>query len=345
MPPRTVIIGAGFAARVVHLPGFTASGHHVAAICDVNEEPAKRLAAQHNIPKVYANWREMIDKEKPDAVSVCLPNSLHKEPVLYAFEKGAHVLCEKPLAISVTDANEMFEAARRANRVLMAAQMWRFDARSRAVKRCIDAGDLGEIYYGEATALRRMGIPTWGVFHQAKFSHGGALLDIGVHMLDLAIWLMGNPTPVRVSATAAAKFGKRPEIAKMLRNAWDPTTFDVEDFAVALVHFNDGKSLLLRTSWAAHIEQETFSVRVLGTEAGCTTIPPVVYRNHEGMLIDQKITVGEAPAQNRQMSHWLRVIEGKEEPLVRPVETLNVQKIIDAAYRSAAEGAEVAIGE
>jgi len=345
MPPRTVIIGAGFAARVVHLPGFTASGHQVAAICDVNEEPAKRLAAQHNIPKVYANWREMIDAEKPDAVSVCLPNSLHKEPVLYALEKGAHVLCEKPLAISVSDANEMFDAARRANRVLMAAQLWRFDARSRAVKRCIDAGDLGEIYYGEATAMRRMGIPTWGVFHQSKFSHGGALLDIGVHMLDLATWLMGDPAPVRVSATAVAKFGKRPEIAKMLRNAWDPATFDVEDFAVALVHFNNGGSLVLRTSWAAHIEQETFSVRVLGTEAGCTTIPPVVYRNHEGMLIDQKITVGEAPAQNRQMAHWLRVVEGKEEPMVRPVETLNVQKIIDAAYRSAAEGSEVTIAE
>ena len=345
MPPKTVIIGAGFAARVVHLPGFAAAGHQVAAICDINEAPAQKLAAQYGIPKVYANWRDMIDEEKPDAVSVCLPNSLHKEPVLYAFEHGAHVLCEKPLAINVTEANEMFDAARSAGKVLMAAQMWRFDARSRAVKRCIDAGDLGDVYYGEATALRRMGIPTWGVFHQSQFSHGGALLDIGVHMLDLAVWLMGNPAAVRVSATAAAKFGKRPEIAKMLRNAWDPAKFDVEDFAVALVHFANGGSMLLRTSWAAHIEQETFSVRVLGTEAGCTTIPPVVYRNHEGMTIDQKINVVEAPAQNRQMAHWLRVVEGKEEPLVQPVETLNVQKIIDAAYRSAAEGHEVTIGE
>lgn len=345
MPPRTVIIGAGFAARVVHLPGFAAAGHQVAAICDVNEAPARALAAQYNIPKVYSNWREMIDAEKPDSVSVCLPNALHKEPTLYALERGSNVLCEKPLAISVTEASEMFDAARSAGKTLMAAQMWRFDARSRAVKRCLDAGDLGEVYYGEATALRRMGIPTWGVFHQKQFSHGGALLDIGVHMLDLAMWLMGNPSPVRVSATAAAKFGKRPEIAKMLRSAWDPAKFDVEDFAVALVHFSNGASLLLRTSWAAHIDQEAFSVRVLGTEAGLTTVPPVIYRNHEGMTIDQKINVGEAPAQNRQMAHWLRVIEGKEAPLVEPVETLNVQKIIDAAYRSAAEGAEVTIGE
>jgi predicted dehydrogenase len=345
MPPRTVIIGAGFAARVVHLPGFTAAGHQVAAICDLNEAPARALAAQHNIPKVYSNWREMIDTEKPDAVSVCLPNTLHKEPTLYALEHGAHVLCEKPLATSVGDASQMFEAARSAGKTLMAAQVWRFDARSRAVKRCIDEGDLGEVYYGEANAMRRMGIPMWGVFHQSQFSSGGALMDIGVHMLDLAVWLMGNPTPVRVSAMAAAKFGKRPEIAKMLRNAWDPEKFDVDDFAIALVHFNNGGTLLLRTSWAAHVDQETFNVRVLGTEAGLTTIPPTIYKNHAGMTVDEKLNVVESPQHNRQMAHWLRVVEGKEAPLVKPAETLNVQRIIEAAYRSAAEGREITISE
>jgi predicted dehydrogenase len=109
---------------------------------------------------------------------------------------------------------------------------------------------MGEIYYGEATALRRLGIPTWGLFHYKQHSHGGAMLDVGVHMLDLAIYLMNNPKPVRVSAQMATKFGQRPEIAKQLRNAWDPAKFDVEDFAVALVHFENGASLLLSTSWA-----------------------------------------------------------------------------------------------
>jgi predicted dehydrogenase len=343
MPPKTVIIGAGFAARVVHLPGFAAAGHQVAAICDVNEAPAQKLAAQYGIPKVYANWREMIDEEKPDAVSVCLPNSMHKEPVLYAFEHGAHVLCEKPLAINVTEANEMFDAARNAGKVLMAAQMWRFDARSRAVKRCIDAGDLGDVYYGEATALRRMGIPTWGVFHQSQFSHGGALLDVGVHMLDLALWLMGNPRPVRVSAKTAAKFGQRPEIAKMLRSAWDPEKFDVEDFAIALVHMDNGATLLLRTSWATHIDAETFSVRLAGPEAGATTRPPMIYRNEQGAPVDVKLNIAERSSYEGEIAHWLRVLDGKEQPLVAEAESMNVQRIIEAAYQSAAEGREVTI--
>ena len=340
-PRRIAIIGAGFAARVGHLPGFTAARQPVAAICDLDETPARTLAEQHGIAKVYSDWREMIAAEKPDAVSVCVPNVGHREMVLHALAAGAHVLCEKPLATSVAEAQEMFDAAKAAGRVLMTAQNWRFDPNSTAVRRYVDAGDLGEIYYGEATAMRRMGIPMWGKFHQKQHSHGGALLDIGVHMLDLALWLMGNPEPARVSATAASKFGRRPEIAKMLRSAWDPALFDVEDFAVALVHCTNGATLLLRTAWAAHVEAETFSVRLLGTEGGATTQPPAVYTNRHGMTVDERLTVRPASSYEREIAHWLQVIAGTAEPLVRPEETMNVQRIINAAYRSAAEGREV----
>jgi predicted dehydrogenase len=341
--PRIAIIGAGFITRVGHLPGYSAAGADVIAICDLNDEPANKLAAQYRIPKVYGDWREMIAKEQPDIVSVCLPNVLHREPVLFALDAGAHVLCEKPLATSVSEAREMFSAARRAGRHLMAAQNWRWDAGSRAIRRIAETGDLGDVYYAEATALRRMGIPSWGVFHQSKLSSGGALLDVGVHMLDLAVWLMGNPEPVRVSAKTDRKFGTRPEIAKMMRNAWDPEKFDVEDFAVALVHFANGATLLLRTSWAAHIDAEAFSVRLIGTEAGATTTPPMVFRNHAGMPVDEHLQLQKVNSYEREIAHWLRVVAGKEQPLVTPEETMNVQRIIGAAYRSAAEGREVEV--
>ena len=339
--PRIAIIGAGFITRVGHLPGYRAAGANVVAICDINPEPANILAKQYASPNVYANWREMIETEQPEIVSVCLPNVLHREPVLFALASGAHVLCEKPLATSVAEAREMFAAAAAAKRHLMAAQNWRWDAGSRAIRRIVDTGEMGEIYYAEATALRRMGIPTWGVFHQSQLSHGGALLDVGVHMLDLAVWLMGNPDPARVSAKTEAKFGKRPEIAKMMRSAWDPAKFDVEDFAVALVHFANGATLVLRTSWAAHIEAESFNVRLLGTEAGATTVPPVVHRHHAGIPADEHLQVQKVSSYEREIAHWLRVIEGKEPPLVKQEETINVQRIIEAAYRSSAEGREV----
>jgi predicted dehydrogenase len=339
--PRIVIIGAGFITRVGHLPGYKAAGANVVAICDMNELPAQKLAQQYGIPKVYSDWREMIETEKPDIVSVCVPNVAHREITLAALAAGAHVLCEKPLATSVADAREMFAAAKAAGRRLMAAQNWRWDAGSRAINRIVETGDLGEVYYAEATALRRMGIPTWGVFHQAQHSFGGALLDVGVHMLDLAVWLMGNPEPVRVSAQTQRKFGTRPEVAKMMRSAWDPAKFDVEDFAVALVHFANGATLLLRTSWAMHIDAETFSVRLVGTEAGATTIPPMVYRNHAGISVDEKLQVQPINSYEREIAHWLRVVAGEEQQLVTPEQTINVQRIIAAAYRSAAEAREV----
>lgn len=339
--PRIAIVGAGFITRVGHLPGYRAAGADVVALCDIAEEPARKLAAQYGVPKVYGDWREMIARERPDIVSVCVPNVAHREIVLATLAAGAHVLCEKPLATSVAEAREMFAAAERAGRRLMAAQNWRWDAGSRAIRRIVDTGDLGEIYYGEATALRRMGIPSWGVFHQKAQSHGGALLDIGVHMLDLAVWLMGNPEPARVSAQTQRRFGTRPEIAKMMRNAWDPARFDVEDFAVALVHFAGSATLLLRTSWAAHIDAETFSVRLVGTEAGATTAPPMVYRNHAGIPADEQLQVQKASSYEREIAHWLRVVEGTEQQIVTPEETVNVQRIIEAAYRSAEEGREV----
>ncbi|MEX2247406.1 MAG: Gfo/Idh/MocA family oxidoreductase [Dehalococcoidia bacterium] len=339
--PRVAIVGAGWAARNVHLPGFRSAGVPVAAICDMNAEPARKLAEQFNVPAVYTDWREMLEKEPPDAVSVCVPNVAHREIAVAALRAGAHVLCEKPLATTVSEAREMFACARECGRTLMAAQSWRFEAGSRAVSRVVESGGLGEVYYAEATALRRIGIPSWGVFHLSEQSFGGALCDVGVHMLDLAVWLMGNPEPVRVSAQTQRLFGTRPEWARMLRNAWDPAKFDVEDFAVALVRFANGATLLLRTTWAAHIDAETFSVRLLGTEAGATTVPPVIYRNRDGIPVDEQMRIQPVPMYDREIAHWVKVLAGEAEPLVRPEESMNVQRIVGAAYRSAAEGREV----
>jgi predicted dehydrogenase len=342
MPPKIALIGAGWAARNAHLPGFKAAGVPVAAICDLNPAPAQALAKQYGIPNVYSDYKEMIEKEQPDSVHVLLPNVAHREPVLFALAAGANVLCEKPIATSAAEARKMFDAAKEAGRTLMAAQSWRFESPSRAIKRLIDTGELGEIYYGEATAMRRMGIPMWGQFHYKEFSHGGALLDIGVHMLDLAIWLMGNPEPVRVSAMVTAKFGKRPEFARQLRNAWDPAKFDVDDFSISLVHFANGASLVLRVSWAAHIpDQQLFDVRVLGTEAGATVTPPMLYRTIDGVPIDGKLTIGAGSGYEREIAHWLRVLSGDQEPIVKPEESINVQRILEAAYASAEQQREI----
>ena len=343
---KIVVIGAGFAGRVIHVPGYRAAFAPVAALCDAEEPRAQALARENSIPRVYTDWRSMLAEEKPDVVSVCLPNVCHREVTIAALDAGAHVLCEKPLATSVADARAMFDAARRNGKRLMAAQHFRFEPAAQAIKRAVESGDLGQVYYAEATALRRLGIPTWGTFHQRASSFGGCLLDIGVHMLDQTVWLMGNPTAARVSAVTQQRFGRRPEIAAAMRNAWDPQRFDVEDFGVAFVRFEDGASLVLRTSWAAHIGESRFSSRLLGTEGGAITDPPTLYRLRDGAQVDEEFkALPKVSGWGLEMAHWLAVVRGEAEPLVREEETMNVQRILNAAYRSAEEGREVEVDQ
>jgi len=341
---KIVVVGAGFAGRVVHLPGYRANMVPVAAICDQVKERAQALADLFKVPKVYTDWRQMIEQEQPDIVSVCLPNVLHREVTIAALEAGAHVLCEKPLATSVAEAHEMFDAARKAGRVLMAAQHFRFEPAAQAIKRVVDSGALGQIYHAEAIAMRRMGIPTWGAFTQRAASAGGCLLDIGSHMLDQTLWLMGNPTPTKVSAVTQQRFGRRPEIAAIMGNAWNPKLFDVEDSAVAFVRFQDGASLILRVCWAAHITDSRFSSQLLGTEGGAITDPPTVYRLRDGMQVDEEFkNLPRFSGWEREVVHFLAVVRGEAKPLVKEEETMNVQRILNAAYRSAEEGREVEV--
>lgn len=342
---RIAIVGAGFITRIGHLPGYTAAGANVVALCDLDTERARGLAAQFGVePVFYTDWRAMLAEQRPDVVSVCLPNTLHEEVVLASLEAGAHVLCEKPLAVSVASAERMFAAAHRAGRHLMAAQNFRWSPGTLAIRGVVDRGDLGEIYYAEATALRRLGIPSWGDFHRSEMSAGGPLLDIGVHMLDQTLWLMGNPRAVRVSATIERRFGQRPEIAA-ISGAWDPERFDVEDFAVAFIRLEGGGSIVLRAAWAAHLEAGTvMSTRLVGTEGGATTDPPAVYRLRGGLPTEEKFpNLPQSRAYILEIAHFLAVARGEAAPLVKEEETLNVQRILNAAYQSAAAGHEVAI--
>ena len=342
--PKIVVVLAGFAGRVIHVAGYAANFTRVAAICDQAKERAQALADQYKVPQVYTDWREMIKQEQPDIVSVCLPNSRHREVTIAALEAGAHVLCEKPLATSVAEAHEMFDAARKAGRVLMAAQHFRFEPGPQAIKRVVESGALGQIYHAEAIAMRRMGIPTWGAFIQRAASAGGCMLDIGVHVLDQTVWLMGNPTPTKVSAVTQQLFGRRPEIAAAHGNGYNPKLFDVEDSAVAFVRFQDGASLILRACWVAHIKDSRFSSRLLGTEGGVITDPPTLYRLRDGMQVDEEFkNLPRLSGWEREVGHFLAVVRGEAEPLVKEEETLNVQRILNAAYRSAEEGREVEV--
>jgi len=341
------IIGAGGIAHYAHIPGWKRLSEEVelVAICDIIPERAERAAEEYDIPYAYPNAEEMLAHHKLDIVSVCTYNSAHKECTIMALEAGANVLCEKPIAMNSAEAEEMIAAAEKAGKVLMVGQHERFAPESQVAKRFIEDGLLGEVYYGEATNMRRRGIPGWGVFHIKKYSGGGPLIDIGVHGLDLVLWLMGNPNPVAASGVTYQKFGKRQDVAVTWAGEWNREEFDVEDMAVGLIRLENGASIVLRMSWAANVEDDFRSIRVLGTDGGLKYPPLTLFRELSGKLVDisPKWLPKVEKAHYEEIKHFAAVVRGEEELIVQPWQSLQVQRILDALYESAEKGQEVRI--
>jgi len=336
------IIGAGSIARYAHAPGYRAQeGVELVAVSDIVPGKAAEMAQEFDIPRAYDSCPEMLEKEPLDAVSVCTPNCAHKEATLAALNAGLHVLCEKPLALNLGEGREMVETARRVGKVLQVGLQWRFTSEAQTLKRFIDAGDLGDIYYGEATYMRKRGIPAWGVFTQKKLQGGGALIDIGVHTLDHTMWLMGNPRPVSVVGATYATFGKRQDVVSVWDH-WDASKFDVEDMGVAMVRFENGATLMLRACWAANIADNFQETRILGSHGGAFMPPLRIHKEMHERLIDITPThLPKVKAHTKEIEHFVACVRGEAQCLVVPEQVLQVQAVLDAIYESAESGAEV----
>jgi predicted dehydrogenase len=235
-PFRVGVIGAGGIARGQHLPGWRALPNvNLVAIADINKAAASAAAMESGIPHVFSDFQDLL-KLDLDAVDVCTPNVSHVPIVQAALEAGKHVICEKPLAVTAREVRLLGELADRKGLKLMTAQHHRFGAPARAAKRWAEQGFLGPVYHARVKAMRRAWLPIAPGFIDARLSGGGPCLDIGVHALDLCLWLMGFPDPVRVSGTARVNFAKGTDIPGMW-GEWNRELYSVEDFAAGFVHF------------------------------------------------------------------------------------------------------------
>ncbi len=347
---KVAIIGCGMIANSAHIPAYKnfPECFEIAAICDVFEKAAKETAEANGIPNYFTDASEMIEKIKPDLVSVCAPNMLHKQYTMLALSLGANVICEKPLAFTYADAAEMFELAKKQGKLLMACQSMRFTPDRIAAKELIDKGVLGTPYYCEFSRIRRRGIPTWGTFHIKEKSGGGALIDIGVHMLDAAIWLMGNPEVISVSGSTFKKLHHEPGTLKssgaLTGNVanirkFDPDEMNVEDFACGSVSFANGAELNFKVAWASNLPDET-SIRINGEKSGILLPEGVVL---SGIDTDTALDIIPEPySHGSPFSGHFHVVKNAydviacgKEPIIKPGETTNVAGIIEAFYRSA----------
>ena len=316
----------------------------ILAVCDVNPESARRAAERFEVPHIFEDYSKLLAMGEIDAVHVCTPNYLHMPPTVDALEAGKHVMVEKPLARNSIEGAQMVEAARKNNRKLMVAQNMRFGPEAQCLKRFIDAGDLGEIYFGRVWALRRRGVPSWGVFTDKEKQGGGPLIDIGVHVLDLTLYLMGHPKPTAASGKAYTKIGNTPGHVGVW-GPWDYKNYTVEDYAAAFVRLDNGASLVIESSFAANLGDERMSSLLLGTRGGAETNPLRIYGEERGTLIDiTPVHLGNWSSYEAEVRGFYDAIQNDTEPPVTGEQALNVMKILDAIYTSSEENREVVIG-
>ena len=308
------------------------------AICDVNKERLTQCQKEFNVPYVFEDYRKLIDTDELDAVVVAVPNFLHASVTILALKSGKHVLCEKPMAMNAKQAEEMIKISEVMKKKLMIHFNQRFTPESRFLKSYIDKGELGNIYYVKSGWLRRRGLPLSGWFTTKSQSGGGALIDIGVHMLDLSLWFMGFPKPLSVSSSTYTKFGKSDKKKNKI--------FDVDDLACAFIKFKNGASLFLEVSWASNIKQSDYIYSsVLGDKGGAERIQSPehtieIYKEKEGNLIDIKPKVSENLYESSQQ-HFVDCIMNNKKPMSSCYEALEVQRILDAIYKSAESKKEV----
>jgi len=315
-------------------------------LAEANPQRAREASARYSIPRSYADYHELLEQPDIDAVTIALPNHLHAPVAIEALKARKHVLLEKPMAMSAKEAAKVIDTAKAMKRTVMVAQNLRFNRQTQLARGVIERGDLGEVYHARCFWLRRAGIPRIGSwFTQKKFSGGGCLSDLGVHLLDTCFHLMKDFELSTVSAHTYSKFGPR-GLGEMDwgRSEIDPKRpFDVEDYATALVRMKSGRTITLEVGWACFQDGESreYGIDLLGSNAGLSLYPLKLHRNtldgHETI----QFTATKVPLPEDRLHHFVQgVLDGKK-LLVSPEESLRVQQALDALYTSAATGREV----
>jgi len=294
----------------------------------------------------YEDPMEMLQKEALDIVAVAVPNKFHKPLTIEALNRGAHVLCEKPMAMNAEEAEEMLAASQKAGKRLMINFSYRFTSQAWQMKKEIDSGVLGDIYFGRTVWHRRRGLPGLGGWFGIKaLSGGGPLIDLGVHRLDLALWFMGHPKPKYVMASTYNHIGSTLAEAQ-------GKLYDVEDLAVALITFENGATLEVEASWAANIkERELMETRLMGTKGG------MVQRNlNEGYEYEAELFLERngcqfdmtphqpIPNVGSAMHHFVDSIVNDTPHTATAEDGVTVMRLLDAIYLSAAQGKPVKLG-
>ena len=364
------VIGCGGISALKHFPAMAKAKDRIelVACCDLIEERAARAVADFGDKgaKVYVDYRKLLEDKSIDVVHVLTPNVSHCQLTVDSLEAGKHVLCEKPMAATSADAKKMLDAAKRTGKKLTIGYQNRFRKDVQTMVKACRAGDLGEIYFAKAHAVRRKEVPTWGVFPDKSKQGGGPLIDIGTHALDMTLWAMNNYKPKSVTGSVFQKLKDNPE--GNLFGPWDPNSYEVEDSAFGFIKMENGATIFLEASWALNIlKTREGQVTLCGTRAGAELVgegaaAPTSAVNNTGTVIfntarygelvdiQPRVIGGPGPADfggdpfrvgDAEIKSWLDAIVNNTEPVVKPEEAFVVTQILEAIYKSAETGKTV----
>jgi len=341
---RIALIGAGNIAQNAHIPSYLKQKDmELVAVCDFNKARADEVKEKYGMKYACYDIEDIANMDEVDAVSVCTWNNAHAPAVIAAAKAGKHILCEKPMAMTVEECLEMEKAVKASGKVYLQGFVTRMDPECQAIKAAINDGAMGDIYYARCTSMRRRGTPV-GWFHNRAKSGGGPVIDIGVHVLDMTWFLMGKPKPVSVSACAHYnKIGnfKTKGVDRWLAFDQNETVFDTEDSANGLIRFENGVSLNFDVSWAINGKPESHNAWIYGDKAGVSVHPAIMYGETGGYQSDTAIQAGRYTAFDMEIRHFLDCIKGEAEPLSPIEDGIAIQRILNGIYDSAEQGKEV----
>lgn len=344
---RLAIIGCGGISEL-HIQALKAMPDvELVAGVDIKPRRLEIMKQKFGLTDLYDDFQTMLAGVKPAAVSICTPNSLHAPIAIAALQAGADVITEKPMAMNPDECRQMLAAAKASGRKLAVGFQYRHHPNTQMLSRARDSGQFGEVMFVKCQALRRRGIPNWGVFGQKELQGGGPMIDLGVHVMEMAHYVMGSPKPVSASGNIWTYIGQKPgNVASMWPN-WDHATYNVEDLAIGQIRFENGSVMQVETSFAAHIAADIWNFSFMGTRGGGCWDPPTIHTDSAGTMVN--ITPAFLPKGDFDglISAKLRNFVDAclyDAPLMAPGEAgLAVQAMIDGVYRSAACGREVEI--
>jgi predicted dehydrogenase len=343
---RVGIIGTGRVGIDWHLPDIRAAGGEVVALADIVEGRAARFAAQHGVPRAYDDYRELLRLTEVDVVAVCTPPYTHAELAIAAVKAGKHLYLEKPPAMNEAEMVQIARAVRRAGQLAMTGSNRIYEGEVQALKRRLDAGELGHVYLVECLKLLRRSIPK-GWHREKVYAGGGVGFNSTAHRIDLVLYLLGTPKVTSVTARTYNHFiGTRPPPVTrsyLLRDVeeglWTDAPADVEDTLIGLIQFDTGCTCLLRDASAANMPDE-WQVRLYGTEAGASLDPLVLYEEAaDGLATDTRPTIPADPKGAHVLAyrHFFECIREGVETQSPPERSVTTMRILDALYHSAAD--------